>query len=1310
MLHRKHTFTAFATLLLTAAVANAQWITSNLAVDGADAANPARVSVLAYDDTSLQVTASAPGFLADPIKTPAGDFVQLSWPDAQWSGQVGAPRIPVIRRLFVVPPRATVSVEAFVAREIAADKFLTAPVAPQQPSIEKLPGARENAEFIYDPAAYNGEYLAEPVTVRELGTMRGQRVFELELRPLAYDPSANTLRFRPQIDVDLTFDGAAAWAPLNPLPAVQNAVLNPVANLPAKRGSGNYLIVTPTEFESAIAAFAAHKANKGFNVSTYVTDGTASIIKSHIASLYANPATAPDYVLLVGDTNLIDHFVGGGTGSPDTDLPYTCMDGAADWYPDFCIGRFPARTVAQLNAIIEKTIFVDNKQYDPAYLQRACFMASVDNYQISEGTHNWVIDNHMIPNDIVSDRLYQVTYGAGTQDVRDSFNDGRFYGIYSGHGGTYSWADGPPFSQADVNGLTNTGMYSFVLSFACVTGTYTVEECFTETWIRAPQKGAVGIYGSSVNSYWDEDDILEKVWFDSIYDVEDQVKAEFGPVFDETRMRFLPYFNDDGMDRRYFEMYNLMGDPALSFPVGCSDQGTLVLNSAKFACESELTAQLDDCGLNLDNAAIDTFDLVVTSDSEPLGEIMTITETDVDSGQFEGTLTLSATDAPGILWVSEGDTVSIQYIDEDDGQGGTNVLITVDATIDCTAPTIANVTVADVGPRDASITFDADENVYALVHYGTECGNWTGTASGGPALSPSVTIEGLQDTMDYYFMVEAIDEAGNAVTDDNLGDCYAFTTPEYPDFYTETLSGTCDLQNTTVTFSPDGSVDIYAGCAETGILNFPIDPAGGNTVSLGDDDAYQVTLTNGAQVYLYGVAYNSFYIGSNGYLTFGQSDTAYSESLDAHFEMPRISMLFDDLRPGAGTNISYKQLADRVVVTYENISEYSPTNTNSFQVELHFNGDIVITWLTIQCTDAIIGLSEGPAGDYDPAFFLPTDLSALSGCEPRPPSAFDANYETGFDQPVEIQLIGSDDGTPNPLLFVIDSLPAVGDLTDPDAGLIDSTPYTLLGDTVVYTPDTTVAQTDTFTFFVDDGGVPPTGGVSAPATVSILIGRGPFLSFPLDTDPGWTTEGDWAFGVPAGIDGDPTSGFTGDNVYGYNLNGEYTDNMTPTYLTTTALDCTDATGVELQFMRWLGVESASYDHANIEISTDGNSWSQVWAHTGSTIEDNAWVLKTYDIAAIADQQPTVFIRWGMGGSDGSVTYCGWNIDDVQLWGVVQAPGCTGDLNGDNIVDASDLNILLSAWGSDGGPADINGDNIVDAADLNLLLSDWNCGG
>ena len=64
-------------------------------------------------------------------------------------------------------------------------------------------------------------------------------------------------------------------------------------------------------------------------------------------------------------------------------------------------------------------------------------------------------------------------------------------------------------------------------------------------------------------------------------------------------------------------------------------------------------------------------------------------------------------------------------------------------------------------------------------------------------------------------------------------------------------------------------------------------------------------------------------------------------------------------------------------------------------------------------------------------------------------------------------------------------------------------------------------------------------------------------SEPLNTNPGWTTTGQWSFGVPTGGGStagakDPTSGATGSNVYGYNLAGDYTNSMPAYTLTSTS--------------------------------------------------------------------------------------------------------------------------------------------------------------
>lgn len=244
------------------------------------------------------------------------------------------------------------------------------------------------------------------------------------------------------------------------------------------------------------------------------------------------------------------------------------------------------------------------------------------------------------------------------------------------------------------------------------------------------------------------------------------------------------------------------------------------------------------------------------------------------------------------------------------------------------------------------------------------------------------------------------------------------------------------------------------------------------------------------------------------------------------------------------------------------------------------------------------------------------------------------------------------------------------------------------------------------------------------ADFTIVGGPQRVYNFPLDTDPGWTAEGQWAWGDPTGSGGDPQVGYTGNNVYGYNLAGHYTNNMPRYNLTTTALNLSNVTGSQLRFRRWLGVQNANYDHAGIEISTDGVTWNSVWEHTGASINDAGWALQAYDISAFADGQSTVYIRWAMGTTNASVTYCGWNIDDVEIWGVVTQPQwAIGDVNCDGDVNVFDIDPFVLALTDEPGyaahypacdinNADLNGDGTINVFDIDpfvLCLTGGGCG-
>ncbi len=163
----------------------------------------------------------------------------------------------------------------------------------------------------------------------------------------------------------------------------------------------------------------------------------------------------------------------------------------------------------------------------------------------------------------------------------------------------------------------------------------------------------------------------------------------------------------------------------------------------------------------------------------------------------------------------------------------------------------------------------------------------------------------------------------------------------------------------------------------------------------------------------------------------------------------------------------------------------------------------------------------------------------------------------------------------------------------------------------------------------------------------------------LNEEPGWTYEGDWAWGVPEGGGGshgypDPTSASTGLNVIGDNLAGDYAANTSTAWVTTSAIDCSGYGDVELRFERWLNIQRSAYDHAYLQASNDGVTWTEIWSNS-SLLTDDFWTLVSYDISDVAYDEETVYIRWGL-SSNSTWQYSGWNIDDVVLAGTALTGG------------------------------------------------------
>ncbi len=201
----------------------------------------------------------------------------------------------------------------------------------------------------------------------------------------------------------------------------------------------------------------------------------------------------------------------------------------------------------------------------------------------------------------------------------------------------------------------------------------------------------------------------------------------------------------------------------------------LWLNAGTYSCTSLITITVKD-----GNLAGGTLTVAASSGTETTPETVTLTRMAAPYDTwFQGTLQLTG-GAPlpsnGQLSVVNGDTVSVTYVDADDGQGNTNVPVTTTAAADCAAPAITGVSATNVTGNSAQINWATNEAATSVVHYGPTI---------PPALTASVAalvsghvvpLAGLSPCTTYYYSVESTDAYGNMAVDNNGGAYYGFTT------------------------------------------------------------------------------------------------------------------------------------------------------------------------------------------------------------------------------------------------------------------------------------------------------------------------------------------------------------------------------------------------------------------------------------------------------------------------------------------------------------------------------------------------------
>jgi len=250
---------------------------------------------------------------------------------------------------------------------------------------------------------------------------------------------------------------------------------------------------------------------------------------------YQSPA--PLYVTLVGDMSSdyrkVFHtsrpnFVPSppyysytfGQSASDNEIVAVTGD---DVMPDLAIGRISVETEAEGNIYLDR---IENypadisKKWKETILLLSSGINDIDEnkYKFNDATMslnlNYVEKNGFSPKMIFrypNLPIYE-KYRGSTPEIRQAINQGGVLLNYYGHGGGMQWD--ATFLRDDIYVLQNAPRYTWVSSVTCYTAHFINQDVFGELFIKLPDKGAVGFFGSAGLTNWEVGKYINGFLFD----------------------------------------------------------------------------------------------------------------------------------------------------------------------------------------------------------------------------------------------------------------------------------------------------------------------------------------------------------------------------------------------------------------------------------------------------------------------------------------------------------------------------------------------------------------------------------------------------------------------------------------------------------------------------------------------------------------------------------------------------------------------------------------------------------------------------
>ncbi|MBN2410504.1 carboxypeptidase regulatory-like domain-containing protein [candidate division KSB1 bacterium] len=614
-------------------------------------------SVQSINNDGAVIRISTPGFLAENRSAVSMEFSSIQIPGTDLSVNEGFPQLPVITRLIEVPLFNNIFIKNVEIKDVnfkMEDIGLSKPVVPALKDRPVGSTGSSSPDMILDIYKADEFYPAGPVKLVQGGISRGKKLYRLEVYPVLYQPVKRELRLLSNITVTIKISDAGVNIPGNPgrlsslpIDRTNGGTIISFPGTHAEAGNDNrqpgYLIITPDEFVNPLKPLSDWKRQKGYKVnivSTTETGADTTGIRNYIRNAYDTWENPPTFILLAGDPSFIPGFRGRFSLNPHvrhiTDLYYATMDGKDDIFPDIFVGRFPAADTSELRIMVGKTLFYE-KLYsaDPDWLDYATFIATQDEdfHELVEQGHRASIHDFFAPNDIASDSIWTF-YNASGEQLTRAINRGTAAVTYSGHGSETYWndldgADPHGYSLFDLYYLENKNRYPAVLSFGCNAGDFSRPECLGKSWLRFENRGAALFWGATDLAFWNHDYYLQQklfaAGFEKEYDTFSQMAAD---ALLQVFTQGYQYYDI------YFEIYNLLGDPAAPFWAGKPDSLFVVCPDTLVPDAGNLSVTVNNSSGPVDNALA-----AVTQNDITLG--VTRTQNGMALVEFEHPVTLT---------------------------------------------------------------------------------------------------------------------------------------------------------------------------------------------------------------------------------------------------------------------------------------------------------------------------------------------------------------------------------------------------------------------------------------------------------------------------------------------------------------------------------------------------------------------------------------------------------------------------------------------------------------------------------------------